>query len=174
MPDLRSIIRTIPDFPKPGIKYRDITPILHDVDALRTAVKAMAAPYSDAPPDYVAGLDARGFIFGTAIALELGCGFIPIRKAGKLPFETETVSYDLEYGQASLQIHTDAVSKGERVLLVDDLIATGGTALAGIELLERLGADIIGATFLVNLTYLEGAKALSAKDIPVHALIDYS
>lgn len=174
MRDFKSIIRTVPDFPKPGIQYRDITPILHDVDVLRDAVDAMAAPFRDAKPDFVAGLDARGFIFGTAIALELGCGFIPIRKAGKLPFETETISYDLEYGQASLQIHTDAVEVGQRVLLVDDLIATGGTALAGVELLERLKADILGASFLVNLTYLDGATHLSERDIPVHALIDYS
>ena len=173
MRDFKSVIRTIPDFPKAGIQYRDITPVLHDIDVLADAVRAMADPYRGERPDYVAGLDARGFIFGTAIALELGCGFIPIRKAGKLPFETETVSYKLEYGEASLQIHKDACAAGQRVLLVDDLIATGGTARAGVDLLRRLDADVIGASFLINLSYLEGAQSLRELGVGVTALVEY-
>ena len=173
MTDLKRLIRTIPDFPEPGIQYRDITTLLQDPDGLREAVRRMADAYRDAPPDFVAGIDARGFIFGAAVAIELGCGFVPIRKAGKLPGETIEQDYDLEYGSATLQIHTQGRRAGERAVLIDDLIATGGTALAGVSLLRATGAKVVGACFLVDLPDLGGAKKLETAGVPTRALVSF-
>lgn len=173
MHDLKSIIRTVPDFPKPGIQYRDITTLLAHSGALQQAVKRLADPYRDAKIDKVAGIDARGFIFGTAVAIELGVGFVPVRKAGKLPFETLEQDYALEYGTDTLQIHADATRKGERIVLIDDLIATGGTAGAAISLLRRTGCDLVGAAFLVDLPDLGGADAIRALEVPVTTLVAF-
>ena len=172
MTDLKALIRTIPDFPQAGIQYRDITTLLEDPAGLREAVMQLAAPHRDDPPDVVAGLDARGFIFGAAVAVELGAGFVPIRKAGKLPGETVRREYDLEYGTATLELHRDTRATG-RVLLIDDLIATGGTALAGLELLREVGAEVIGAGFLVDLPDLGGKARLEAEGVSVTALVAF-
>ena len=173
MTDLKALIRTIPDFPKPGIRYRDITTLLRDPEGLREAVRQLAGPWRDTPPDAVAALDARGFIFGAAVAVELGCGFVPIRKAGKLPGETVACDYDLEYGSATLELHVDAFDAGARVLLVDDLIATGGTARAGVTLLREVGAEVVGASFLVDLPDLGGADALAGEGVTVRSLVSF-
>jgi len=173
MLDLKSIIRTVPDFPKSGIMYRDITTLLSHPEGLKQAVSQMAAPYSESDMTAVAGIDARGFIFGAAIAIELGIGFVPVRKEGKLPFETYEQDYDLEYGTDTLQIHADAVGPQDKVLLVDDLIATGGTAEAAIKLLRRAGCEVTAAAFLIDLPDLGGAERLEALDIPVTALIAF-
>ncbi|MGB3456646.1 MAG: adenine phosphoribosyltransferase [Litorimonas sp.] len=173
MPDLKAAIRTVPDFPKPGVQYRDITTLLADPDALKDAVRQLAEPYRTAGIDAVAGIDARGFIFGTAVAIELGVGFIPVRKAGKLPFDTLEADYDLEYGTDTLQIHADAAGAGDTVLLVDDLIATGGTAAAAISLLRQTGCDVVGAAFLVDLPDLQGATRIRSLNVPVTALVEF-
>lgn len=173
MRDLKADIRTVPDFPKPGIMYRDITTLLSDPDALKEAVSRLSGPFRDAGITAVAGIDARGFIFGTAVAIELGVGFVPVRKAGKLPFKTLEQDYALEYGTDTLQIHADAVGEGDKVLLVDDLIATGGTAGAAISLLRRAGCDVISAAFLVDLPDLGGADKIRAQDVPVTALVSF-
>ena len=149
--DYKARIRTIPDYPATGIQFRDVTTLFGDAAAFSGAVEALASPFEAAGIDKVAGIDARGFILGGAVALQLGAGFIPLRKPGKLPHDSWSESYSLEYGDDALHMHTDAVQKGERVLLVDDLIATGGTAEAGVKLLRRGGADIAGAVFLVDL-----------------------
>ena len=172
MTDLKSLIRTIPDFPEAGVQYRDITTLLEDPAGLREAVMQLAAPFRDAPPDVVAGLDARGFIFGAAVAVQLGAGFVPIRKLGKLPGETVQREYNLEYGTATLELHRDTRATG-RVLLIDDLIATGGTALAGLSLLREVGADVIGAGFLVDLPDLGGADRLREAGVDVTALVSF-
>lgn len=176
MPDLnlKDHIRTIPDFPKPGIMYRDITTLLSHPEALKQSVDELAAPFRDAKIDAVAGIDARGFIFGTAVAIALGVGFVPVRKKGKLPFETFEQDYDLEYGTDTLQIHADAVCEGQRVLVVDDLIATGGTAEAAIKLLQRTKCHIIGAAFVIDLPDLGGAKRIEALGVPVSSLVAFS
>ncbi len=171
--DLKSHIRTIPDFPKAGILYRDITTLLSHPDALAQSIRDLAAPYHDANVDVVAGIDARGFIFGTAVALALGVGFVPVRKAGKLPFETYEQDYDLEYGTDTLQIHADAVSKNQRVLVIDDLIATGGTAEAAVKLLRRTECEIVGASFVIDLPDLGGADRLAKMNVPVKSLIAF-
>ena len=172
--DLKDHIRTIPDFPEAGIMYRDITTLLSHPAALQQSIEELTAPYQDAKIDTVAGIDARGFIFGTAVALALGVGFVPVRKKGKLPFETYEQDYDLEYGTDTLQIHADAVSEGQRVLVIDDLIATGGTAEAAIKLLQRTKCDVVGAAFVIDLPDLGGAKRIEALGVPVTALVMFS
>ncbi len=158
--DLRSFVRDIPDFPQPGILYRDIAPLLLDHDALRAATEAMAAPFADEQVDLVAAAEARGFIFAAPMALQLGAGFVPIRKPGKLPFDTHSHSYDLEYGSDELHVHIDGVQPGQRVVIVDDLLATGGTMQACCRLLERCEADIVGCSFLIHLAELKGDAKL--------------
>jgi len=167
-------IRTVPDFPKPGIMYRDITTLLSHPKALAESVRQLAAPWRAAGIDAVAGIDARGFIFGTAVAVELGVGFVPIRKKGKLPFETYEQDYALEYGSDTLQIHADAVVAKDRVLLIDDLIATGGTAAAAIALLNRTGCEIVGATFLIDLPDLGGKAKVEAMGVSWSALMEFA
>lgn len=163
--DLKQFIRDIPDFPIEGILFRDITPLLSDADALKRAVEVLAEPFRDAGIEKVAGVEARGFIFGAAVACELGVGFVPIRKQGKLPFETHSVSYGLEYGKNVVEVHTDAVSPGTKVLMVDDLLATGGTMAAACELIENLGAEIAGIRFLIELSDLGGSEKLNKYNI---------
>ena len=163
--NLRDHIRTIPDFPIPGILFRDITPLLRDADALAESIAAMSSHWRDARIDLVAAMEARGFIFGAAIAKEIGAGFVPVRKTGKLPFATRTVDYTLEYRNDALFIHEDAVRPGQRVLVVDDLIATGGTARAVGQLVEMLGGEIVGFGFLVELVDLKGREILAGYDV---------
>lgn len=171
--DLKSVIRTIPDYPKPGIMFRDITTLLTDARGFRRAVDELVQPLAGAKIDKVAGIEARGFILGGAIAHQLSVGFVPIRKKGKLPFETIGESYDLEYGTDEVEIHTDAIEKGERILLVDDLIATGGTAGAAIKLIERAGGVVALCSFVVDLPDLGGADKLRAQGMNVTALVEY-
>lgn len=173
VPQLKELIRNIPDFPKPGIMFRDVTTLFADARGFRMAVDALLAPYAGARIDKVAALEARGFIMGGAIAHQLGCGFVPIRKAGKLPGPTISEAYQLEYGDAVVELHDDAIKPGETVLLVDDLLATGGTAEAGIKLLERLGGKIIGAAFFIDLPDLGGREKLEAMGIELHTLMTY-
>lgn len=160
MTNYKSLIREIPDFPKAGISFKDITPLLANPAAITQVIKDMVEPFKDDRVDCVAAIEARGYIFGASVAYELGVGFIPIRKAGKLPAETVRVDYSLEYGTASLEAHVDAIGTGQRVLVVDDILATGGTIVATIKLLEQLGAVIVGVVVLGNLTDLEGYKNL--------------
>ena len=171
--DLKSVIRTIPDYPKPGIMFRDVTTLIQHAEALRESVRQLAEPYRSAGISKVAGIEARGFIFGAAVAVELSAGFIPLRKPGKLPAETISESYSLEYGEDELHMHVGSVEAGEKVLLVDDLIATGGTAQAGLKLLRRSGADIVAAAFVVDLPELGGADKLRAEGVDVFALLDF-
>jgi adenine phosphoribosyltransferase len=169
--ELRKFIRDIPDFPKPGILFRDLTPLLADAGALRLAVEAMAEPFRGESVDCVVGTEARGFIFGAPVAMELGVGFVPARKPGKLPHDTFQASYELEYGTDHVEMHVDAVGPGSRVLVVDDLIATGGTAGATIDLVRQSGAEVAGCAFLIELTFLEGRGTLDVE--PCHAVIRY-
>ena len=171
--DLTKVVRTIPDYPKPGIMFRDITTLLADARGFRRVVDELVQPLAGAKIDKVAGIEARGFILGGAIAHQLSVGFIPIRKKGKLPHETIAESYQLEYGVDEVEIHVDAVSEGERILLVDDLIATGGTAEAAIRLLERAGGEIVLCAFVVDLPDLGGAKKLEAMGKQVTSLIAF-
>ena len=168
---LKAKIRHVPDFPKPGILFYDITTLLRDTDGLKLALDAMAAPYRGTPVDVVVGMESRGFIFGAALAYQLGAGFVPVRKPGKLPASTRKVTYELEYGSDSLEIHADAITPGQRVLIVDDLLATGGTARATIDLVTALGGHVIGCAFLVELTFLQGRARLG--EVPVHAILPY-
>jgi adenine phosphoribosyltransferase len=168
---LTSLIRDIPDFPEPGIVFKDITPVLADARAFSELIDAMAAPYVDANISKVAGIEARGFTLATPVADRLGAGFIPVRKPGKLPHETVREEYTLEYGTDSLEIHTDSAHEGERLLLVDDVIATGGTASAAIRLLRGIGANIVGFSVFIELGFLNGAAKLDG--VPLHALITY-
>ena len=168
---LEAKIRAIPDFPRPGIVFRDITPLVADPPALKLAVGGLIAPFKSDTIDAVAGMEARGFIFGSLAAWELGVGFVPLRKPGKLPYEVQTQSYELEYGSASLEIHSDAVNPGARVLLMDDLIATGGTAAASCQLLEKLGAEVVACAFLIELDSLKGRKRLAGRQ--VHTLLHF-
>jgi adenine phosphoribosyltransferase len=171
--DLRAAIRSIPDYPKPGIVFRDITTLLGDARAFRRAVDDLVNPYAGGKADKVAGIEARGFILGGAVAHQLSAGFVPIRKKGKLPHETVRIAYSLEYGVDEMEIHTDAIGQGERVILVDDLIATGGTAEAAVKLLRQIGADIVAACFIVDLPELGGRKKLEALDVDVRTLIAF-
>lgn len=159
--DLSAFIRAIPDWPKPGILFRDITPLLGSPQAFPAAVEALVDPYRDLGVAYVAAVEARGFIFGSAVAERLNAGFIPIRKQGKLPYETESVSYALEYGTDTVEVHRDAVPAGARVLMVDDLLATGGTMRAACELIAKVGGEVVGTTFLIELTGLGGRAKLA-------------
>jgi len=171
--DLEELIRTIPDYPKPGIMFRDITTLLADPIGLKKAIKEMAKPFEGGKVDAVAGIEARGFILGGAIADRLECGFIPIRKKGKLPWKTIGQEYTLEYGVDVIEIHEDAVEPGSRVLIVDDLIATGGTAEAAVKLIHRSGGTVVGATFIVDLPDLGGMQRLEALGVVRHALVAF-
>jgi adenine phosphoribosyltransferase len=165
-------IRDVPDFPKPGILFKDITPLLRNPAALAMAVEVMANPWRDTPIDLVCGAESRGFIFGTAIAQALSVGFVPIRKPHKLPYEKHAIEYGLEYGTDTLEIHTDAVRPGEKVLMVDDLLATGGTMRACCDLIEKLGGTVVGISVLIELSDLPGREKLTAYD-PILAAITY-
>ena len=169
--DLKALIREIPDFPKPGIGFKDITTVLKDAGAFRQTVQLMADPFRDDKVDAVVGVESRGFILGAPIAYELGCGFVLVRKAGKLPSDTISTTYQLEYGTDTLEIHTDAISPGQRVLIVDDLLATGGTAAAAADLVRKLSGEIVGFSFFVELKFLKGRERL--KGYRVHSLVVY-
>ena len=171
MERLKAKIRTIPNFPKPGIQFKDITPLVKDPATLRLTVHQLLHPFLGERLTAVAGMEARGFIFGSLVAWELGVGFVPLRKPGKLPYDVQRAAYELEYGSASLEIHVDAVTKDDHVLLVDDLIATGGTAAASCELIEAIGAEIVGCCFVIELDQLRGREKLSK--YRVHSLIHY-
>ena len=171
MIDWNKCIRDIQDYPKPGILFKDITPLLKDPQAMREVVEQLAKPFINANITAVAGLEARGFIFGPLVAQALNCAFVPVRKPGKLPFDTISKSYDLEYGQATIELHTDAVSKDDKVLVVDDLLATGGTLKAACELIEKLGASITACACVVELGFLNGRQALTGYD--VHCLHEF-
>ena len=171
--DYRSVIRSIPDYPKPGIMFRDITTLLGDARAFCHAVDDLVRPYTEDAPNKVAGIEARGFILGGAVAHQLSAGFIPIRKKGKLPHTTISMAYSLEYGIDEMEIHTDAIGQGERVLLVDDLIATGGTAVAAVQLLRQVGADVVGACFVIDLPDLEGSTKLRELGVDVRTLVSF-
>ncbi|MEM9783840.1 MAG: adenine phosphoribosyltransferase [Pseudomonadota bacterium] len=166
-------IRTVPDFPVPGVQFRDVTTLFADRAAFAVAVDAMFEPFAGREPQVIAGMDARGFILGGAIAYRTGLPFVPVRKKGKLPASTIAEAYSLEYGEAIVEIHADALAPGTRVLLVDDLLATGGTATAGVKLIRRLKAEVTGAVFLVNLPDLGGDKRLEALGVDVHALCSF-
>lgn len=162
---MQSLIRSIPDFPIPGILFRDVTPLLKDKAGFHAAIDMMADAYADARVDYVVAIEARGYIFGAPVAYRLGAGFIPVRKPGKLPFDKINVDYELEYGNNTLEMHADALANGERVLVVDDLLATGGTAAATGQLLQKFGAHVVGFAFLIELTALKGREKLPGCDI---------
>ena len=171
--DLLDHIRTIPDYPKPGILFRDITTLLGHAGAFRRAIDELVQPYAGLKIDKIAGMEARGFILGGADAHQLSAGFVPIRKKGKLPHRTVSIAYKLEYGEDEMEMHADALVKGERVLLVDDLIATGGTAEGAVKLLRNAGAEVVGAVFVIDLPELGGAAKLRALDVPVQSLIAF-
>jgi adenine phosphoribosyltransferase len=173
---LKSHIRTVPDWPAPGVQFRDITPLLQDPRVFRVLIDAFVHRYMapDLRPDVVAGLDARGFILGSVVAYELGLGFVPIRKKGKLPFTTVEETYELEYGSATVELHTDAVKPGQRVLLIDDLIATGGTMMAGKKLLEKLGASVIEGAAIVDLPELGGSERIKAIGLKLFTLVSFA
>ena len=166
---LKSAIRDVPDFPQKGIIFKDITPVLKDGNLFSLAVEKMIEPFREKKIDSVVAIEARGFIFGAAIAGVLNCGMVPIRKKGKLPYETHSVNYELEYGIDTLEIHTDAVNRGDNVLVVDDLLATGGTAQGACELIEKSGGNIIGISFLIELGFLNGRKRLG--NYPIHCVL---
>ncbi|MBF9058197.1 adenine phosphoribosyltransferase [Rhodobacterales bacterium HKCCSP123] len=170
---VRDYIRTIPDFPHEGILFRDVTTLFQDARGFRLAVDQLLSPFVGEQIDLVAGLEARGFILGGAVAHQLSKGFVPVRKKGKLPAKTIEQEYQLEYGSAVVEIHDDAVEAGQKVLIVDDLLATGGTAEAGIKLIERLGGEVVGCAFVVDLPDLGGRAKLEAMGVPVHAICSY-
>ena len=171
MTRLHDTIRDIPDFPKKGILFKDITPLLKNPQALKKTTQELAAPFLEENITVVAGMEARGFIFGALVALELGVGFVPLRKPGKLPYDVQSIAYDLEYGSASLEVHTDAFNKNDCVLVVDDLLATGGTAKASCQLIESFGAHIKACTFIIELDQLKGREKLT--NCQVHSLLHY-
>ena len=173
---LKAHIRTVPDWPAPGVQFRDITPLLQNPQVFRVLIDTFVHRYMDPAlrPTVVAGLDARGFIIGSVVAYELGVGFVPIRKKGKLPFTTVEETYELEYGSATVELHTDAVKSGDRVVLIDDLIATGGTMMAGRRLLERLGAEVIEGAAIVDLPELGGSAKLRESGLKLHTLVDFA
>ncbi len=168
---LQAHIRAIPDFPQPGILFRDITPLLGDAATLRLTIDQLAVPLQGVAVDYVVGIESRGFLFGMPLAYQLGIGFVPVRKAGKLPFKTLATDYTLEYGTNVMEVHADAVRPGQRVVIVDDLLATGGTAAATVTLMQQLGADVVGLAFVIELAALAGRTKLAG--LPVHALLTY-
>ncbi|RDJ25327.1 adenine phosphoribosyltransferase [Bosea caraganae] len=172
--DLKNAIRAIPDYPKPGIIFRDITTLLGDARAFRRAVDELVQPFAGLKIAKIAGIEARGFILGGAVAHQLSAGFVPVRKKGKLPHETVSVTYQLEYGTDEIEVHKDAVKRGERVLLVDDLVATGGTAEAAVNLLSSLGAEVVAACFIVDLPDLGGADKVRRLGVPVRTLVAFS
>ena len=172
--DLRSSIRSIPDYPKPGIIFRDITTLLGDARAFRRAIDELVQPWAGTKIDKVAGIEARGFILGGAVAHQLSAGFVPLRKKGKLPHATVSIAYSLEYGIDEMEMHEDAVAPGERVILVDDLIATGGTATAAVSLLKRIGADVEAACFVIDLPDLGGAAKIRDLGVPVRTLMEFA
>ena len=171
---LKDYIRTIPDFPHEGIMFRDVTTLFGNADGLRKTIEQLVELYKDGNFDAVAGLEARGFIIGGAVALELGVGFVPIRKAGKLPGKTISQEYDLEYGTATMELHEDSLQAGDKVLLLDDLIATGGTAVAGIKLIERLGAEVTDAGFIIDLPALNGRAVVEKLGIKTNVLCEFN
>jgi len=172
--ELAASIRSIHDYPKPGIIFRDITTLLGDARAFRLAVDALVQRYAGTKIDKIAGMEARGFILGGAVAHQLSAGFVPIRKKGKLPHETVRIAYSLEYGVDEMEMHRDAVSAGEKVILVDDLIATGGTAVGATKLLRQMGAEVVAACFVIDLPDLGGRRKLEELDVPVHTLVEFS
>jgi adenine phosphoribosyltransferase len=169
--DLKALIRDIPDFPKPGILFRDITTLLRDPQGLKYCIDSMASQVRDLEPEYIVGMESRGFIFGSALAYSMEIGFVPVRKPGKLPAAVHTTEYDLEYGTDKLQIHQDALPKDSRVLMVDDLIATGGTAAATAHLLQQIGCDLVGCGFVIELDDLGGRSKLP--EVPIVTLVNY-
>ena len=173
MTDLKRLIRTIPDHPKPGIMFRDVTSLFGDAQGFKALIAQLTAPYRGEPIDVIAGIEARGFIVGGAMADHLGCGFIPIRKKGKLPWKVYAQEYKLEYATDTIEIHQDALEHGKRVLIVDDLIATGGTAEAAMKLIVRAGGHIVGACFIIDLPELGGAKLLRNSGVDVRALMTF-
>jgi adenine phosphoribosyltransferase len=172
MLDLKDFIRDVPDFPKKGIVFKDITTLLKNAEAFRETIQVLCEPHRERKPDAIVGIESRGFIMGGAMAYELGVPFVPARKPGKLPAETLHEEYTLEYGKDAIEIHRDAIRRGMRVLIVDDLLATGGTASATVRLVQKLGGLVVGTAFLIELAFLNGRNLL--KDIPIHALISYS
>lgn len=171
--EIQDSIRTIPDYPRPGVQFRDITTLLGNARTFRRVIDELVEPWSVAKVDRVAGIEARGFILGGAVAHQLAAGFVPIRKKGKLPHSTVRVAYSLEYGLDEMEMHEDALSRGERIILVDDLIATGGSAEAAVKLLRRLGAEILGACFVIDLPELGGSKRLTDLGVPVRTLVSF-
>jgi adenine phosphoribosyltransferase len=173
MPEkLQAAIRDVPNFPKPGIIFKDITPVLSDPQLLQLSIDKITATAENLQIDKVVGIDARGFIFAPSVALTKNAGFVPVRKQGKLPWKTNSISYSLEYGENVLEIHQDAVKPGERVMVIDDLLATGGTAAATVKLLKQLGAEVVCVTFLVELNFLNGREAIECENI--HSILQYS
>jgi adenine phosphoribosyltransferase len=169
--DLKQMIRSVPDFPKPGINFFDITTLLKDPAGLQATIDSLAAPYESANIDVVVGIESRGFILGAAVAQRIGAGFIPVRKPGKLPAKAIKEIYELEYGKDALEIHADAIEEGQRVLIVDDVLATGGTAAAATRLVRQLGGELLGLAFLIELTFLDGKSRLSGED--VYSVLQY-
>jgi adenine phosphoribosyltransferase len=169
--ELKALVRDVPDFPQEGIVFKDLMPLIGNADAFHSSIEHLAAWAGERRPDVILGAEARGFIFGGALAYELGCGFVPARKPGKLPWEKIRATYELEYGNDSLEIHADAFEHGARVIVLDDVLATGGTAKAKVELVEQLGGAVVGALFVIELTFLNGRERLAGTD--VHALISY-
>jgi adenine phosphoribosyltransferase len=170
---IKRLIRTIPDYPKPGIMFRDVTTLFGDAQGFKAAIAQLAEPYRTEPIDAVAGIEARGFILGGAVADRLGCGFIPIRKKGKLPYKTIGQDYELEYGIDTIEIHEDAIRKGERILIIDDLIATGGTAMAAAKLIRQTGGEVVAAAFVIDLPEIGGREKLEADGVSCHVLVAF-